>query len=123
MAISSGSTKRNGAAPKTKLSRAALEQKALEGRGGEIYRYFQKYPENNLDDMTLLYLSWMWLRCDPKKELTIDEFVDMTDAEVEKHAEKVADKEYLKVLNDFDQVIKLYGAEDGEISVPYRYAL
>lgn len=123
MAISSSKTKKNGAASKTKLSRAALEQKALEGRGGEVYRYFLKYELNDLNDMTLLYLSWIWMYCDPKKELTIDQFMDMTEPQIHDRFEKLSKKERLKVLDTFDAVIKLYGIEDDQIAVPYRYAV
>ena len=120
MAINSKGTKKNGAA--SRLSRAALEQKALEGRGGDVYRYFKKFNLPNLNDITLLHLSWLWIYCDPKKELTVDAFMDMTEKEVHDRFENLSEKERLKVLNTFDQVIKLYAVEDECVSVPYRYA-
>ena len=82
MPISSSTTKTKKAARKNKDSRAAIEQSALEGRGHDLYRYFMKYEMGGLDDLTLLHLSYLWLYCDPKKELTVDQFLDMTEDQI-----------------------------------------
>ena len=111
------------AAPKKKGSRAALEQKALEGRGHEVLKYLKKRGVIDLADDSLLHLSWLWLYCDPKRELTIDEFMDLTEEQIHDRFNDLKSKNHLQKLDDFKRVIELYGIEEGNVQVPYRYAL
>ena len=122
MAISSDRSKQSKAVRKKKGSRAALEQQALEGRAHELLRYLKKNNVEMMNDTTFLYLSWLWLYCDPKKELTISEFMDLTEPQMHERFDNLKSKKHLQKLIDFEKVIELYGIQDNEVSVPYRYA-
>ena len=108
-------------AAQKKETRAALEQKALERRGHEVLNYLRKYDLTNLADDNLLHLSWLWLYCDPKRELTIDEFMDLTEKQIHDRFNSLKSKNHLQKLNDFKKVIELYALEEGSVQVPYRY--
>ena len=122
MPVSTNKSTKTKAAPKRKESRAALEQRALEGRGHEVLKYLRNRGVVDLADDNLLHLSWLWLYCDPKRELTIDEFMDLTEKEIHDRFESIKSKNHLQKLNDFKKVIELYALEDGEVQIPYRYA-
>ena len=124
MPISSTRTRQiTQAARDKKMSRAAKEQQALEGRGRDIYRYLKKRELTAFVDENLLYLSWLWLYADPKRELTVDQFMDLTEPEVHDRFDKLKSKNHLQVLTDFKKVVDLYAMEDGAVEVPHRYAL
>ena len=111
------------ATPKKKESRVALEQRALEGRGHEVLRYLKQYDLTNLADDNLLHLSWLWLYCDPKKELSIEQFMELTEAQIHDRFNNLKSKNHLQKLNDFKKVIELYALIEGEVQVPYRYGV
>ena len=121
MPVSTNKTRTTKAAPKRKESRAALEQKALEGRGHEVLKYLKSRGVVHLTDDNLLHLSWLWLYCDPKRELTIDEFMDLTEKQIHDRFNSLKSKNHLQKLNDFKKVIELYALEEGSVQVPYRY--
>ena len=123
MAVSTRKVTKELAVRDPKMSRAALEQKALEGRGRDLYKYLIKNKVLGVNDETFLYLSWLWLYCDPKKELTIDQFMELTEQEMHDRFDNLKSKAHLKKLDSFKKVTELYGIEDGEASVPHRYAL
>ena len=123
MAISSDRSRQKKAARKSNESRAALEQKALEGRAHELLRYLKKNNVEAMNDLTFLRLSWLWLYCDPKKELVIDEFMNLTESEIHERFDNLKSKGHLQKLISFEKVIELYGIEDNEVAVPYRYAV
>ena len=122
MAISSDRSKQAKTARKSNKSRAAIEQTALEGRGIELLRYLKKNNVKIMNDTTFLYLSWLWLYCDPKRELTVSEFMDLTEPQMHERFDSLKSKGHLKKLINFEKVIELYGIEDNEVAVPYRYA-
>lgn len=119
--------KQTSAAPDKSKSRAAREQQALEGRGRDIYKYLIKMTKHEKDlfitDLEFLHLSWLWLYADPKRELTVDEFMELTEAQIHERFDKLKSKKHLQKLDTFEKVIHLYAAEDGEAEVPYRYAV
>ena len=97
-------------------SRAALEQRALEGRGRDIYKFFRKFNLTHLADENLLYLSFLWLQCDPKRELSVDEFMELTIDQINERFNNLKSKGHLKKLTDFNKVVELYGLQDGKNS-------
>ena len=103
-------------------SRAALEQKALEGRGRDIYKYIRKHGFNNFDDENLLYLSYLWLACDARRELSVDEFMSLTIDQIKERINKLKTKNHLQKLTSFDKILELCAVKDNEVEVPYRYA-
>lgn len=119
--------KKNVAAPDKSKSRAAREQEALEGRGRDIYKYLISMVRQNdglfISDLDFLYLSWLWLYADPKRELTVDQFMELTEPQIHERFDKLKSKNLLQKLDTFEKVIHLYAAEDGEVEVPYRYAV
>ena len=123
MAISSDRSKQTKAARKDKESRAAMEQKALEGRAHELLRYLKKTNMEVMNDLTFLRLSWLWLYCDPKKELSIDEFMNLTEDQIHERFDNLKSKNHLQKLISFEKVIELYAFENEEVAVPYRYAV
>ena len=121
MPVSTNKRSTKKAAPKKKESRAALEQKALEGRGHEVLKYLKQHGVTHLTDDNLLHLSWLWLYCDPKRELTIDQFMELTEKQIHDRFNNLKSKNHLQKLNDFKKVIELYVLEEGTVQVPYRY--
>ena len=103
-------------------SRASLEQRALEGRGRDIYKYFRKNGIEHLADENLLYLSFLWLQSDPQRELSVDEFMELTPDQINDRFDKLKSKGHLKKLTDFNKVVELYALQDGKVQVPHRYA-
>ena len=69
MAISSDLSKKNKVARKKNESRSSVEQRALEGRGMDIYKYLSERHVTP-DDLELLHLAWLWLYCDRNVILT-----------------------------------------------------
>ena len=127
MAKTTARNKQAKAAPDKNKSRAAKEQQALEGRGRDIYKYLISMVKQGdglfISDLDFLYLSWLWLYCDPKRELNIEQFMELTEPQIHERFDKLKSKNHLQKLDTFEKVIHLYAAEDGEVEVPYRYAI
>ena len=104
-------------------SRATIEQEALEGRGREIYRYLKKNYFVDLVDKHLLYIAFLWLYSDPKKELSVEEFMDLTEPEIHARFDRLSTKSHLQVLSSFEKVIDLYAIEDNSLEAEIRYAI
>ena len=124
MPVSSGrkKTKKKSARDNNK-SRATIEQDALEGRGREIYRYLKKNYFVDLVDKHLLYIAYLWLYSDPKKELSVEEFMALTESEIHARFDKLNTKSHLKILTSFEKVIDLYAIEDSSMEAKIRYAI
>ena len=122
MAISSNLSKKNKVARKKSESRSSVEQKALEGRATDIYRYLSS-KDVTPDDLELLHLAWLWMYCDPKRDLNIDQFMDMTEDQIHDRFDGLKSKNHIKKLINFEKVIELYAVEDNCVKVPYRYAV
>ena len=122
MAISSDLSKKNKVARKKNESRSNVEQRALEGRCSNIYKYLR---ERNVtpDDLELLHLSWLWLYCDPRRELDVDKFMNLTESQIHDRFDGLKSKNHIKKLISFEKVIELYAVEDNCVKVPYRYAV
>ena len=120
-------SKKKTAAPDKTKSRAAREQQALEGRGRDIYKYLISMVNQGeglfISDLDFLHLSWLWLYCDPKRELDVKQFMDLTESQIHKRFDNLKSKNHLQKLDTFEKVIHLYAAEDGEAEVPHRYAV
>ena len=107
MAISSNLSKKNKVARKKSESRSSVEQKALEGRATDIYRYLSS-KDVTPDDLELLHLAWLWMYCDPKRDLNIDQFMDMTEDQIHDRFDGLKPKNHIKKLINFEKVIELY---------------
>ena len=122
MAISSDLSKKNKVARKKNESRSSMEQRALEGRCIDIYRYLNERHVTP-DDLELLRLAWLWLYCDPKRDLNIGNFMDLTESEMHDRFDGLKSKNHIRKLISFEKVIELYAVEDNCVKVPYRYAV
>ena len=98
MAISSSLSKKNKVGSKKSSSRTSIEQQALEGRGRKIYKYFKKM-DVNLEDMSLLYLSWLWMYCDPNRDLSVDEFMEMTEDQIHERFDDLKSKGHIQTVS------------------------